>query len=764
MFVELKRLVLVYLVAVVVVATANALPRAEIAPAEKPRLILNIPRISQAPTLQDFLEMRPSSRVSGRMLKVDGFVQHEPMEGAEPTQRTEAYLAYDDKHLYVAFIAFDTEPQKIRARLSRREDVWSDDTVEVMLDTFHDERRAYVFVSTPLGIQWDGNWIEGRDFDSSFDSVWHSQGKVTERGYVVLMTIPFRSLRFPSNPQQSWGIILNRSIARRSEDLFVPALSARIEGRLNQQAVMRGLENVSPGRNMQFTPYTVMRSARSVDDSDGYRFKNEGIAADLGLDSKIVLKDSLVLDTTLNPDFSQVESDDPQVTVNQRFEVFFPEKRPFFLENTSFFQTPLNLVFTRRIADPTFGSRLSGKIGDYSIGALFADDTSAGQVVEPDDPGYGRRAHYGIVRVNRDILNQSSIGLIYTDREFGGGYNRVGGIDTRLKLTPNWVASGQAATSATLETDGTRSAGPAYTFEVGRAGRNLSFGSEYYHVSKGFLSKPGYVTRTDLTRVEQWGRYRFRPESGPLISWGPSINLSRAWDAEGTRLDYRLNSDFRWTFRGNSEFGLVYNRNDEQLRPVDFDTLTEVKAYPNYSTGFWARWGQLDKVTVSTGYRWERRINYVPVSGPPQSAGGNSGNFSVTLRPITPLRVSNSYQFNRVSVLESDENAFSSHIIRSNWNWQFTKTLSLRLIGTYNSVLANPRYTSLSTTKRLNADVLIAYLLHPGTAVYVGYNSNLQNLYPDLRSDADGNLLRTRDRFINDGRQVFIKMSYLFRF
>jgi hypothetical protein len=167
---------------------------------------ITIPRVSSPPTLEDFSDMQPSPAWAGKLVKVDRFIQRIPSDGEPVSQRTEAYLGYDDKNLYVIFICFDQERQKVRARLSRREDVFDDDTVELILDTFHDHRRAYGFFSNPLGVQADAIWTEGQDWDFSFDTVFDSEAKLTDQGFVVRMAIPFRSLRFGSSDPQTWGI------------------------------------------------------------------------------------------------------------------------------------------------------------------------------------------------------------------------------------------------------------------------------------------------------------------------------------------------------------------------------------------------------------------------------------------------------------------------------------------------------------------------------------------------------------------------------
>ncbi|MFQ5768194.1 MAG: DUF5916 domain-containing protein, partial [Acidobacteriota bacterium] len=346
---------------------------------ERPEV--TVTRLSRPPRLEAFLGMKPDGEAERQMTRVTGFRQRDPEDGRAATQKTDVYLGYDHRHLYVVFVAFDDHPGQMRAHMSRREDVFGDETVEIQLDTFNDQRRAFTFLTNPFGIQWDALWTEGQRFDPSFDTVWDSKGRITPEGYVVLMSIPFESLRFTSDHEQTWGLILVRDIPRNNESSFWPRVSNRIEGRLNQAARLTGLEDISQERNLQLIPFATSRSFKILEEDrpGGAGFRRETGDSSTGLDAKLVLADSLALDVTLNPDFSQVESDDPQVTVNQRFEVFFPEKRPFFLENASIFQTPINLLFTRRIADPSRGVRLTGKRGRTTLGALLIDDEAPGK-------------------------------------------------------------------------------------------------------------------------------------------------------------------------------------------------------------------------------------------------------------------------------------------------------------------------------------------------------------------------------------------------
>jgi hypothetical protein len=239
----------------------------------------------------------------------------------------------------------------VRSRLTRREGIedYEDDIVEVRLDTFDDRRRSFFFAVNPHGVQLDALWPEvGGAWDSSVDTVWDSAARITPEGYAAWMAIPFRSLRFPPAAVQSWGIYFSRWNPRLGEKSFWPEVSREVLSRLQQMARLEGVEDVAPGGNRQLNPYASFRSFELIDPeapAGPVRVRDDAEPA-LGVDAKLVLRDTLALDLTLNPDFAQVESDAAQVTTNQRFEVFFPERRPFFIENAGYLETPLDLVFT----------------------------------------------------------------------------------------------------------------------------------------------------------------------------------------------------------------------------------------------------------------------------------------------------------------------------------------------------------------------------------------------------------------------------------
>jgi hypothetical protein len=751
---------------------------------------LAVPRLMASPKLGDFEGMAPSTPLAKQMLMVEKFVQREPKDGAECSQRTQAYLGYTDKNFYVVFLAFDSDPRLMRARMMRRELIDDDDQVGFSLDTFHDHRHAYVFFSNAYGIQQDGIATEGRGFDSSFDTVWNTRAKMTGQGYMVLFEIPFKSLRFRPTATHTWGILLARVLPRNSEHSYYPANSSKDQGQLIHEGDISGFDGISPGKNMQFMPYASVGAFRSLDDRDpaGERFTGKHVEPKEGLDSKIVIKDGLVLDTTINPDFGQIESDDPQVTVNQRFAVFFPEKRPFFQENASYFQTPLNLVFTRRIVDPLFGARLTGKMGPWDLGTFLANDRVPGQSVISSDPLSGRNAYFGVLRLNREFGKGSSVGLIYTDREqrtapnsfctntliCETGFNRVGGFDTQIKINQNWQMNAQAVTSETKLFDGSHQSGPAYQVYAERSSRKLEFNTMYRDISPGFNADTGFINRTDYRRFSNFVSYFFRPEGKHLTAHGPNLFEQTLWDHNGTRLDYLVNPGYEWDFQRHSYINIFGQLEHERLRRVDFSALTTNRDYAHVFGGVAAGTQYFKWLTIRAEMDWSTATNFVPRSGPPVLAYQNTGSLSAVVRPVKGLTMENTYLMVRLLDLDNRFNIFNNHIIRSKWNYQFTKEFSLRLIGQYTATISNPALTTLQTTKNFNGDVLFTYMLHPGTAIYVGYNSDLQNLDPSLERVCAGlqcvggqtpdGLLRTRSSFLNDGRQIFVKLSYSFRY
>jgi len=729
---------------------AGAAPGVDPPPAKK----LSIPRVSSPPALADFLAMEPAD--THGLVAVEGFVQRSPDDGKPASQRTVVYLGYDDRFFYLVAVCYESDPTKIRAHMAKREDVFDDDAFFVVLDTFHDGRRGYIFVVNPWGIQADGLLAAGQGDDYSFDALWYSQGKRTPQGYVVWMAIPFKSLRFSSQSKQTWGIGVARTSPYRNEQSWWPTVTDRIENVLGQLATADGLENISPGRNLQFIPYGFFRSSKELNTfNTPPTFDTQAAKMDVGLDAKAILRDRLSLDFTLNPDFSQVESDEPQVTVNQRFEVFFPEKRPFFLENSTFFKTPINLLFTRRIVDPQYGVRLTGKLGHYALGAFFVDDQAPGRSVPTTDPLFGTRAYNGVLRVNRDFARESTVGFLFADREYQGSFNRVVGPDLRWKFTPNWVLQGQAVASKTHTLDGHKLSGPAYLASLARSGRSFTYSIEYDDFGADFQAADGFVPRVGIRQVQQYTQYAFWPKSKTILNYIPSLSASGVWDRSGQRQDWTVGPAFDLELRRQTGFFIGETLKHERFQGIDFQ-----KHNLALEAGVFA----FEKVQFRLHYERGTDINFSPAAGLAPSLGDLTLlRFSNTLHLTNALRIGNTYLFTRLTERGTGASIFNNHIARTRFNYQFTPRLSLRTILQYQTTLANPGLTTLETARRFTGNVLVAYVVHPGTVLYVGYNDILDN--PDPRLLLPGSLpVPPRTRFLETSRQFFVKFSYLFRF
>ena len=710
--------------------------------------IVDIPKVSRPPKFEDFLTGAPREAE----LVITDFRQVDPGDGDPISQPTTAYLSYDEKNLYVAFICKD-DPSKIRATITRRDAIFSDDRVGVNLDTFNDKQRNYWFESNAYGVQQDGTNTNFMD-DLNFDTLWYSEGRIVADGYIVFMTIPFKSLRFPNTPVQTWGLMLSRAIQRNNEWANWPYLTWRLmPSWAGQFGEMTGIRDISPGRNMQFIPYAGFSRASYLD-----RMKRDGLQYNAendfraGVDGKMVLRDSLTLDMTLNPDFSQVESDSPQVTINQRFEVFFPEKRPFFMENADYFQTSENLFFSRRIIDPQFGARLTGKFGRWGIAALAVDDRAPGELAPEDSDYYGDRAAVGVFRLYRELGKESRIGGLVTSRDFAGSSNRVFSLDTRLKLNRNLTLTGQWMGSRSEYLDGVSKNGTAGYLRLGQSGRTFNANAYYRDYSPDFETDMGFITRVDIRETGGSVNYTLRPQKGNILSYGPSFSGSVIYNHDGTLTDWKVSPSFRVELPRYTMLSFTHNESFERYMNIDFRKRSNRVSISSE----WQKW-----LNLSSSLEYGDGANYYPSEGALPFLGKSlNTNFTLRLIPAPQLQIDETYIYTRLAS-DGRGTVFNNHIWRTKVNYQFTREFSLRAIVDYNAVLPNDALVFLERRKLLGLDVLFTYMLHPGTALYVGYT----DYYENLRYDPTVSPLVQRDSFPGTyvGRQIFAKVSYLFR-
>lgn len=716
---------------------------------------ISIPRVAAPPQIEDYLGGNVPQN-AGTVLTE--FRQNVPGDGDPATLPTTVYLSRDDDNLYAVFVCKD-DPAKVRARMTKRENIFGDEGVEVFIDTFNDKQRAYLFAANPYGVQLDGIYTEGQGYQFSFDTIWYTKGKITDDGFIVIMSIPFKSLRFRESPTQDWGIAVVRIIPRNNEFVYWPYVSNRLEGFVSQFGTVKWTDLPSPGRNIQLIPYGVYSNRRLLDfrsdeEGFGFRTKDEGR---IGLDGKFVFRDALTLDLTVNPDFSQVESDQPQKVVNERYEVFFPEKRPFFLENAGFFTTPINLFFSRRIGDPEFGARATGKVGDWVVGALAIDDRAPGRQVDPESPDFRDRAGIGVLRLRREFGN-NHVGVFASNRSFGERDNQIVALDTRLKFGDNWAVSAQAISTETDDVGGDLS-GRAFQAQVDYASRHFDYSGYYTNIDEEFRADLGFVPRIDIEQTRHTFAYVWRPEKKKVVSYGPTFDYQRTWNQAGDLQDWY--ADLYFTVDMLAATKLQFGRTEYfELYGFEFDYYNN---YVSLSTEWFKNF------FPNFTYSWGTGINYFPATGVAPFLGDSKQlNLGFTWSPMSQLVFDTTYIVSELdgrdlpASLSDDSKVFENELFRTRANYQFNLQWSLRAIVDYRSTEPNADLASYRLDKNWSGDLLLSYILNPGTAIYLGYTENRQNF--ELTQTRPRDLILTNSPDLTTGRQIFLKVSYLLRY
>ena len=455
-----------------------------------------------------------------------GFIQSDPREGEPATEDTDVRVLYDADNLYFGVFAHDREPYNIlTSELTKDFNRESGDDFEIILDTFHDERNGYMFATNAHGAKWDAQTInEGREVNENWDALWDVKTRITEAGWYAEIAIPFRTLRFSSADEQTWGINFQRRIRRRNEDSFWAPIPRIYDlQRVSLAGTLAGLQGVRPGNDIRLKPYVLGSAGESTS-------VNVGTDADVGLDVKYGVTSGLTWDFTVNTDFSQVEADEQQVNLT-RFSLFFPEKRDFFLENSGIFQfgqgrgvvfggggltsgrqTDAILFFSRRIglsengqSTPIAGgTRLTGRVGAYSVGILNIQQRSKGTSLA---------SNFTALRLRRNVLANSDIGVIVLNKEAGGpGYNRVVGTDANFRffenLDLNVAVARTFSPTAVIPSRGSESMGNA---GIHYRDRRWELQGTYVRIGERFNDEMGFVPRTGVAKFDSTYGARFRP-------------------------------------------------------------------------------------------------------------------------------------------------------------------------------------------------------------------------------------------------------------
>ncbi len=487
-------------------------------PAAQPPAPYRIPRTSSPVRIDGVLDEEAWSEA----LVLELGIEFEPAENQPAPVRTECLIIEDGRRLLVAFRAHDSKPDEIRAHLSDRDQMGNDDHVGVLIDSFNDERRAFGFFVNPLGVQLDlsrndvGADLEKQE-DPTWDAIWRSAARLTADGYEVEMEIPFNALRFPRvSGVQTWGFLPVRARPRNRRQQFglVP-IDRNRACLVCQSAKISGFEGITPGRNLDLYPTVTANRTDEREEMFGAPLIEGDPDGELGLTVRWGMTPNLGLGATINPDFSQVEADVAQLDVNVRFALFYPEKRPFFLESADFFSTPLNVVYTRTVSDPEWGIKMTGKEGKHAIGAAFANDAETLLLFpsnqSSDDTILEQPNNVGILRYRYDVGKSSTIGVLGTAREGDDYHNRTAGADAFLRfgesetLRLQWLKSDTrypGAVAAEFDAPTGSFSDTAFTARYAHQSRDWFWLAGWEDLGKDFRADTGFIPRVDTRKAD----------------------------------------------------------------------------------------------------------------------------------------------------------------------------------------------------------------------------------------------------------------------
>jgi len=733
------------------------------------------------------------------------FTQYEPVEGVIPDEATEVRVFYTDDAIYFGIRALDADPRLVQAHLGERDrSVFGDDWVRIMLDTYDDRRQAYVFYVNPLGIQTDGLWIEGYQgrgggsgggsggsggvsIDFNPDFIWDSDGHVNQEGWSAELRIPFVSIRFREVPEQSWGIHVAREVKRKGFKQSWAPLTKEVSSTLAQSGRLVGLRDLHPRRLVEVNP--VLTGTRTGTNESG-RFLRSDPRGDFGVNGRLGVTQNLVLDGTYNPDFSQVEADANQIRVNERFALFFPEKRAFFLEGSEIFNTPARLVYTRQIVDPVAGAKLTGKVGSFQVGYIGALDESPSTIL-----GASGQALFNVVRARRDVGSASTVGLLYTDRSLtdgSGAYNRLVAGDARLVFGGRYTLTTQVAGSATRDPDAGEHDGlrPLLKLDFERGGRSFSWNASLVDIHPDFRASSGFITRAGDTEANAGLSLTHYGAPGSILERVSlrvlTNNYFRHDGFWSGRLPFEHETELFPTLflRGDRSLTLVLRRGYFRFQPKDYvqyEVQTEDGRVPFVTpgpVGNLLAWGLMPRLRITNNLNVNGSAYFREVPIYDEAARGWELRVGPSLdyRPTDALQLQVNYTYSRISrrsrqVVDGSDienrSVFSTvKIPRVRAQYQFSRSLFARAVLQYelgrSSALVDPRtgapllldgeVVAAAESGEFLGQVLFQYQPGPGTIFYIGFSRLMEG----------GRTYRLASMSpVEEG--LFVKLSYLFR-
>jgi hypothetical protein len=664
-----------------------------------------------------------------------GFKTWTPDFGKDMAEKTVVSYAYDRENLYFAYRCYDREPSKIKATLAARDTIQRDDWVCLNLDSFNDAQSLYAFYVNPLGIQGDSR-LEGalENEDYTVDVVWYSAGKIDAEGYAVEIKLPFKSIRYRRKEPVEMGIIFERRVSRQSEQGTYPPLDPAQGPNFLTQMRPLHFSEIKHYTLFEALPAATYGRQSTLDEGE---LQAEKPNADLSLTAKYGLTSQLILDGTANPDFSQVESDAGQVDFNLRYALFYPEKRPFFLEGREKFTFAANqsadpldaIVHTRTIVDPLLAFKLNGKLSSKdTVASIYALD-------ELPEGGPEDYAHFAIVRYKRALQQDSYWGAFMTGRFQGPHYNAVAGSDGQIRLAPSSLASYHLFTSFTKAGEGAEvGEGTALGLQYDFITRDWILNFSVKDLSKDFETETGYLTRNGLTRLRAGAVRMLYPKSKLVLRIDPIVQAVQTRDKFADLWETYDSLDVRLIFPRNTTLTLggryateIYSGNRfgrTSVRLVGSSLITK-------------------KFSLSLSYTYGQKIRYLEA---PYQGRGSDGSASATYFPSEKLRFALTLAYSDFTRSADGAKEYDYAIVRSVNIYQVNKYLFFRAIGEYNSF-----------RKRIVTDFLASFTYIPGTVIYVGYG----NAYEKI-AWIDGASVPA-DRYRESRRGFFFKASYLWR-
>ena len=667
--------------------------------------------------------------------QVSGFKSFVPDFGKDIPFKTIAHVAHDEENLYFAIKCYD-EPDKIKTSIAARDRIAADDWICINLDTFNGGQSLFGLYVNPSGIQMDTQFAAGNE-DIGVDLIWYSAAQIDDEGYNVEIRIPFKSIRYADDDGEvEMGVIFERKVTRLSTQVTSPAL--------DPDKGFAFLTQMMPLRYSGVRKYTLLEVLPAITyinntiEQGGERVNTDNFEP--SLTAKVGITSELVLDATLNPDFSQVESDAQQVEVNQRFAINYPERRPFFLEGsqnfnfaaTSMFSPVRQVVNTRTIVSPRAATKLTGKIGSKNIiSAIYAADRADQSL---SDFAEDETADVGIIRYMRAFTQDSYFGLIGTHRARNGGYNSVMGFDGQYRFNEANVVSANFLNS-TLKADKNSNAhsNNSFAFRLSRNTRTFSGNIGVEDIARDFQSQVGFVTRTGITRLSGSVNPKLFPKQGLVQRWDFTLFGAMSKDKPSNLNETILYTSIAANLPRNTRLSFSADRSTEIFRGIE---------YRDGTYGFSAS-SQLNKrVRVSTGYEWDNGIFY---QAEEQGYGKRIRN-SLDYQVSDKLNIQVNHNFVSLFSEETDAKYYDVHIVRGRVVYQANQYLFFRAIGQYNSL-----------SKVWSPNFLASFTYIPGTVVHLGYSTVLE------RQEWDGQAYVPSDNYLQTFSGFFFKASYLWR-